>query len=187
MNRTKTVNLILCGLFSALICAGAFIRIPAFGVPVTLQTTFVLLSGFLLGGKYSAVSCGVYMAIGLMGLPVFAEGGGSAYVLHPSFGFIVGFIFGGGVTGCIAGKTARPSCLRLSAAALCGLAVIYAVGTVYFFIVTRLNTGTAVPLSTLLYTCVAVTLPKDIILAAAAVAVALRIIPAVRVKSADYK
>ena len=182
MNRTKTVNLILCGLFSALICAGAFIRIPAFGVPVTLQTTFVLLSGFLLGGKYSAVSCGVYMAMGLLGLPVFAEGGGSAYVLHPSFGYIVGFIFGSALIGFITEKSARPSCLRLSAAALCGLAVIYAVGTVYFYIVTRLNTGTAVPLSTLLYTCIAVTLPKDIILGGGAVVIASRLIPIVRQK-----
>ncbi len=182
MNKTKTTSLVLCGLFCALLTAGAFIRIPAFGVPVTLQTTFVMLSGFILGARQSAFACTVYMAMGLMGLPVFAEGGGLGYVLHPTFGYIIGFIFGSALIGFIAEKAQRPSYLRLSAAALCGIAVIYTVGTVYFYIVTRMNTGTAVPLSTLLYTCVAVSLPKDIILGGGAVVIASRLIPIVRQK-----
>jgi len=182
MNRTRTVNLILCGLFSALIAAGAFIRIPAFGVPLTLQTTFVLLSGFLLGARQSAFACTVYTAMGLIGLPVFTEGGGLGYVLQPSFGYIIGFIFGSALIGFITEKSARPSYLWLITAGLCGLFVIYAVGTVYFYIVTRLNTGAAVHLSTLLYTCIAVSLPKDIILGGAAVIIASRLIPIIRQK-----
>ena len=182
MNRNNTIKPVLCGLFSALIAAGAFIRIPALGVPVTLQTTFVLLSGFLLGSKYSALSCAVYMAMGLMGLPVFTEGGGLGYVLQPSFGYIIGFIFGSALIGFITEKSAHPSYLRLIAAALCGLFVIYAVGTVYFYFVTRLNTGNDIPLSTLIYTCIAVSLPKDIILGGVSVLIASRLMPILRQK-----
>lgn len=40
----------------------------------------------------------IYIVLGLMGLPVFAEGGGLAYVLKPSFGYIIGFAIASYVT-----------------------------------------------------------------------------------------
>ena len=91
MRTAKTKNLILCGLFTSLIVVGAFIRIPIPVVPFTLQLLFTMLAGLLLGGKWGAASVCIYIVLGLMGLPVFAEGGGLAYVLKPSFGYIIGF------------------------------------------------------------------------------------------------
>ena len=80
MRTAKTKNLILCGLFTSLIVVGAFIRIPIPVVPFTLQLLFTMLAGLLLGGKWGAASVCIYIVLGLMGLPVFAEGGGLAYV-----------------------------------------------------------------------------------------------------------
>ena len=74
--KLSTKHIILCGLFAALIAAGAFIRIPIPVVPFTLQTLFTTLAGLLLGRKYGSISVGVYLAIGLMGIPVLTRGGG---------------------------------------------------------------------------------------------------------------
>ena len=85
MAREKTRNLILCSLFAALIAVGAFIRIPIPVVPFTLQILFTTLAGLLLGSRLGATSVCIYIALGLLGLPIFAEGGGFAYVLKPRF------------------------------------------------------------------------------------------------------
>ena len=74
MNRTK--NLMYCSLFTALIAVGAFIKIPIPFVPFTLQFLFTTLAGLLLGSKMGAVSVIAYMVLGLVGLPIFSEGGG---------------------------------------------------------------------------------------------------------------
>lgn len=86
MQKINTKNLILCALFTALIVVGAFIRIPIPVVPFTLQFFFTMLAGLLLGGKLGFTSVATYIAMGLLGLPVFVEGGGLAYLLKPSFG-----------------------------------------------------------------------------------------------------
>ena len=85
--KFTTRDLILCALFTALSAIGAFIRIPVPLVPFTLQITFTTLAGLLLGSKKGAISVAVYVLMGLIGIPVFTQGGGFSYVLKPSFGF----------------------------------------------------------------------------------------------------
>ena len=92
--KFTTRDLILCALFTALSAIGAFIRIPVPLVPFTLQITFTTLAGLLLGSKKGAISVAVYVLMGLIGIPVFTQGGGFSYVLKPSFGFLVAFIIG---------------------------------------------------------------------------------------------
>ena len=96
--KFTTRDLILCALFTALSAIGAFIRIPVPLVPFTLQITFTTLAGLLLGSKKGAISVAVYVLMGLIGIPVFTQGGGFSYVLKPSFGFLVAFIIGAFVT-----------------------------------------------------------------------------------------
>ena len=67
----------------------------------TLQFFFVLLAGILLGSKLGALAVLLYVVIGLLGLPIFAAGGGLAYIVEPSFGYLIGFIAGAYVTGII--------------------------------------------------------------------------------------
>ena len=86
MNKISTKNLILIGLFAALIVAGAFIKIPIPYVPFTLQFLFILFAGMLLGKRLGLLSQVVYLLIGLTGAPVFTNGGGPGYVLQPTFG-----------------------------------------------------------------------------------------------------
>ena len=73
-----------CALFTVLIAVGALINVPIPVCPFTLQFFFTTMAGIILGGKKGAISVALYTALGLLGLPVFAEGGGFWYVLFPS-------------------------------------------------------------------------------------------------------
>ena len=122
----KTTNLILCSLFTALIAVGAFIKIPVPVVPFTLQFLFTTLAGLLLGSKKGAISVVAYMVLGLVGLPIFSEGGGVWYVMKPSFGYIIGFCIGTYVTGLIAERMKEKMVPRYMLANFIGLLIVYA-------------------------------------------------------------
>lgn len=92
MDRTAVKKTVITALFTALIAAGAFIRIPLPPVPVTLQTLFVLICGLLLPLSLSLSALGVYFFLGLVGLPVFTSGGGIAAFAGPTGGYITGMV-----------------------------------------------------------------------------------------------
>ena len=106
---SRALRLTLCALFTALISAGAFIRIPVPVVPFTLHPLFTMLAGLLLGGRDGAFCVGAYILLGLMGLPIFAEGGGIWYLGKPSFGYLIGFFLASYVTGKLAWSRKSPS------------------------------------------------------------------------------
>lgn len=183
LNHNGIRMLARCALFTALIAIGAFLRIPTPLVPITLQTLFVMLAGMLLGPKYAALSVLCYIALGLMGVPVFAAGGGISYVLKPSFGYIIGFAVGAFLTGVITRKREAPSFLRLMCAGLAGLLVIYVIGVLYYWAVSALYLGTAISARTLLVYCFLLTLPGDILLCVLASLLCRRLIPILNKRS----
>ena len=77
--KITTKDMIMCALFTALIAVGAFIKVPVPVVPFTLQFLFTMLAGLIMGGRLGAISVGLYAVLGLVGLPIFAEGGGIWY------------------------------------------------------------------------------------------------------------
>ena len=94
-------NMVYCAIFTVLITVGAYIRIPIPGVPFTLQFLFVMLAGLMLEATFAFLSVMLYIFIGLLGLPVFTQGGGFAYVLQPTFGYLLGFAVAALVVGLI--------------------------------------------------------------------------------------
>lgn len=98
----NTKKLIYASLFAALTAIGAFISIPIpFSlVPITLQTPITLSSGYLLGSNYGALSQLVYLFIGALGLPVFANQTGGVGILYgPTSGFLWGFVVAAFIVG----------------------------------------------------------------------------------------
>ena len=72
--RSQTERLVLVALFAAMTWIGAYIRLPILpDVPFTLQTLMVIMSGLFLGPRYAFYSQGLYLMMGLVGLPVFTE------------------------------------------------------------------------------------------------------------------
>jgi biotin transport system substrate-specific component len=129
--REKSTEIAMVSLFAALTAVGAFIRVPIPYVPLTLQTLIVMLAGLILGGRLAALSQLLYLAIGLLGLPIFAQGGGPGYVLQPSFGFLLGFIAGAYLIGRMVERVEKLSFPRTLAALLLGQAAIYILGIAY--------------------------------------------------------
>ena len=129
--RKKAIEIVMISLFAALTAVGAFIRIPIPYVPFTLQTLMVMLAGLILGSRPAALSQLLYLAIGLLGLPIFAQGGGPGYILQPSFGFLVGFIAGAYLIGRMVEEVERLSLPRTLAALLLGQVAIYIFGIAY--------------------------------------------------------
>lgn len=128
-------------LFTALTAVGAFIKIPIPMVPITLQVFFVSLAGVLLGSKKGALSQLLYVAIGLAGFPIFTQGGGIAYVLKPTFGYLIGFVLGAYVTGLIAEKMKVKKIRNILLAILSGVGVIYVIGVAYLYIINNYYVG----------------------------------------------
>ena len=139
--KIKPKDLVLTSLFTALMVAGAFIRIPFPLLPITLQTFICALSGLVLGARLAALSMTVYTLLGLAGLPVFANGGGITYVFNKSFGFIIGFIAGAAIIGKVSSALKKPSVSNNLKALLAGLAVIYVIGIAYMLLIMRVYLG----------------------------------------------
>lgn len=90
--RSRTYALTTAALLAALTAGTSMISIPFGPVPVTLQTAFVMLAALLLSPGWAAASMLIYLALGAVGLPVFAGGaGGLGVLLGPTGGFLVAF------------------------------------------------------------------------------------------------
>lgn len=172
----RTKNIILCALFTALITAGAFIKIPIPIVPITLQYLFTMLAGLLLGSKWGFISVSVYIILGLAGLPIFASGGGIGYIFQPSFGYIIGFAAGAFVTGKIAEKSGNPSYKRLLSANFAGLLIVYILGMIYYYFMSNFYLNNPIGLWPLFLYCFIVTVPGDILLCIFGAVIGKRII-----------
>lgn len=85
--------MVLAALFTTMTAAGAWIQIPGPVVPITAQTLFTYLAGALLSRRQAFLSQAAYLLLGLAGAPVFALGGGLAYLMQPSFGYLLALPF----------------------------------------------------------------------------------------------
>ena len=148
---------------TAVMCILAPISIPIGPIPISLSTLVVFLSVFLLGTKWSAISCLIYLVLGAVGLPVFSGyTGGIGKLLGPTGGYIIGFVF----TAIIAGMflsyadkhfTGKKGVFIAFFGMLVALIATYAFGTIWFTIWSGTTFGYA------LTVCVLPFIPVDII------------------------
>ena len=113
---------------SLLLIASAKIKVPLYPVPMTLQPLAVLMIAMLFGRKLATLTVGLYIFKGIIGLPVFAFGGGLMYLMGPTGGFILGFFISAIIVGYLAdhgwGKKVSLSIISM----LIGMLVIYTLG-----------------------------------------------------------
>ncbi|SHM60161.1 biotin transporter BioY [Ruminococcus flavefaciens] len=180
-NANKTKNMVLTAMFTALITAGAYIRIPVPVCPFTLQFLFTTLAGIILGKNRGAAATALYVVLGLAGLPVFTGGGGIGYVLQPTFGYLIGFIAGSYITGAIA-HSGKASAKRILMGCFAGLAVVYAMGMIYYYMISAVYMHEPIGLGTLFLYCFVLAVPGDIVLCILSAALAKRLMPVIHAK-----
>ncbi len=117
--------------FALLTALAAQVRIPLpfTPVPVTGQTLAVLLAGAALGSRAGAASQGLYILLGLGGLPFF-QGGNSGwdYATGPTLGYLVGFVVAAAAVGYLAERKHDRTITTALPAFLAGTVVIYGFG-----------------------------------------------------------
>lgn len=134
-SRATSVDLALVAAFAALIAVCSIlpaINISAFA-PITLQTFGVLLAGAVLGARRGALAVLLWIAIGVAGVPVFANGrSGLPVLLGPTGGYIIGMVAGAALIGVVAALLARRGAvskpLALFVGGLLAVALIHAAG-----------------------------------------------------------
>ena len=112
------------GALVMVLAARAAFPVPGSPVPVTLQDLAAIVLGGALGPVAGTGAVLLYLALGAAGLPVFAAGGGPAYLLGPTGGYLLAFP----LAAWVAGRFAGAGVARHAVAALAGLAVIHAGG-----------------------------------------------------------
>jgi biotin transport system substrate-specific component len=125
----RAILLALVG--SALLTLSAKIQIPFWPVPMTMQTFAVLVIGITYGSRLGAATVALYLAEGAAGLPVFAGGGGIAYLAGPTAGYLFGFVIAAALVGWLAEHGWDRKASTTAAAMLLGNLVIYVSGLLW--------------------------------------------------------
>ena len=148
MKKDSIRNITVTAMFVALtiVLSQIAIPLPFTDVPLSLATLAVFLSGAVLGPARGAVAQGIYVVMGLAGLPVFANfSGGFARVLGPTGGYIWGYIVAALFIGLIISKAGRRF-WAYPAAMVTGLAGCYALGTAWYMIYAQIDLWAALAL-----------------------------------------
>lgn len=122
---TNFVTVVICSL---LLILSAKIKVDLYPVPMTLQPLAVLMIAMLCGRNISVAAVSLYLFQGMVGIPVFAYGGGLPYLLGPTGGFLFGFLFASMIIGELADRGWGKQNFKSVFAMLTGLMVIYAFG-----------------------------------------------------------
>jgi biotin transport system substrate-specific component len=118
---------IAVGALVVALAAQVAVPVPFSPVPMTLQPLAVLVVGGLLGAAGGLSALVTYLALGVLGLPVFAGGAsGIVHLVGPTGGYLLAFPVAAGVVGALAGRSA--GVLRVLLACAIGMVVIHAGG-----------------------------------------------------------
>ena len=125
-SRSLTTDVFLVTGGAALTAAAAQVSIPMFPVPMTGQTFAVLLVAATLGLSRSALSMVLYVLVGSLGAPIFANGASGFFGF--TMGYLIGFVAAAVVVGYLAEKGWDRTPLKVAASFTLGSLVIYAFG-----------------------------------------------------------
>lgn len=162
--------------FAALtaVCAQIAIPLGFTPVPVTLQVLAVLLSGLALGSRWGAVSMMQYLALGAVGLPIFAEWkGGPAALFGPTAGYLIGFVPAAFVAGWVFERLGARSRFAAWLAGVTGVGAIYLCGASWLSVWMAMFSSSDVTLRTVWLAGAAPFIGIDLIKALAASGMAL--------------
>ena len=170
---------VCAALFAALIAVSGFFIIPIpGGIPLVLKNLFVVLAGTVLGAGYGGISVLIFIAAGVLGIPVFVIPGGPGVFLTPLGGYVAGYLAGSLAAGLICGlpqtsekKAGIGAIARLAAGSFLGFALIVLTGALYMM---RLN---SMSFKAAMLAGVVPFIPGDLLKCAISVPLALKLRP----------
>lgn len=141
----RSVLLVVAGAFLIFLTARVSVLIPGNPVPYTLQNVGILVAGGALGLRRGGLAALLYVALGVIGLPFFAEGrGGLSVILGARGGYLVGFIVAAALVGRLAELGWDRRIGGAIGATLLGTIVIYAIGVPWLGVAVGMGAGEAI-------------------------------------------
>jgi biotin transport system substrate-specific component len=129
---TKASIVILC---SFILVLSAKVKVDIYPVPMTLQPLAILMIAMLCGRNISVATVSFYLFQGMIGLPVFAYGGGLPYLIGPTGGFLFGFLMASIVVGELADRGWGKILYKSVFAMMIGMSIIYLFGIIQLSII----------------------------------------------------
>jgi biotin transport system substrate-specific component len=166
MKKSILSKIIISSLFVALISIGGLIsfNLPMIKIPFSLQVLFILLAPLVLGLTYGSISVLIYILLGVIGFPIFANmKSGPVVLLGPTGGFLIGFIFSAPVVAILSKK------IHVLLSLFIGLLIIYIFGCIQYSIVVNVSFIKS------MYVCILPFVPFDLIKVALAYVVYLKL------------
>lgn len=149
MEKGKMHNIISAAIFAAIMAVLSQFTFPIGPVPITLQSFVCALAGGVLGRKWGAISIGVWLLLGILGIPILTMGkAGAGIFLSPVGGYYLGFVVMAWVSGFRLAE--KGHFLRQVSSAVLGLIWCYALGTIWFMGYFHFGLGKEMPLWTAL-------------------------------------
>jgi len=131
-NINSNVVSILLVLFGTILLAiSAKIQVPFWPVPMTMQTFVIFLIGMTYSVRLSFITVSMYLFEGALGLPVFASGGGIAYLVGPTSGYLYGMLISSVVISYLANLGFSKTYFKTSISLLIGSFIIFLFGILY--------------------------------------------------------
>jgi biotin transport system substrate-specific component len=138
LNAAGQTAVVVGASFFVALCAKVTLPLPFTPVPLTLQNFGVLLVGLLLGSRRGFAALALYLAEGMMGLPVFSPigPGGMAQLIGPTGGFLLAYPFVAGLAGLVM-ESGKRSFARAASAAVVAEIILFAGGLSWLAILTH--------------------------------------------------
>ena len=143
--RARDVALVVAAAALTAACAQITFYLPGSAVPVTGQTFAVLLSGAALGANRGAAAMVLYVALGMLGLPVYAGGTHGTHVIFGATGgYLIGFLLAGWVVGRLAEARMDRTPVRALPLFVVGSVIVYAIGVPWLAVSAHMSLGAAI-------------------------------------------
>ena len=159
--KLTTYQMAVTALMAAVMCVLGPLTVPIGAVPISLANFVICLTAWLLGPKFGTLSVGVYLCIGLIGVPVFSGyGAGLAKLAGPTGGYLVGYLLLALIGGLFIEKS-NGNPVVSGIGLVLGDAACYVLGTAWFVFQMQCELGYA--LSVCVYPFIALDLAKIVV------------------------
>lgn len=139
-STSRAIRLVVLAVAGTLaLTLSAKIQMPFYPVPMTMQTFVVLVIGMAYGWRLGGATLFLYLAEGVVGLPVFAgtpeKGIGLAYMMGGTGGYLVGFVLAAAACGWLAERGWDRNVMTTALAMFIGNVIIYIPGLLWLGVV----------------------------------------------------